>query len=139
MLQYPYLERFSSKSVDWYKAKDFCQNQKARLVEIKSKEENEAIADALRENGFSTKKIHFWIGVRDIGNGIHWRVKDQWRLDSNMRKARLKKQQNNLFNSQCKGKVDSIFPFFSFHSHLLLLFVVPFSIFNMNTSLNINF
>ena len=88
MLQYPYLERFSSKSVDWYKAKDFCQNQKARLVEIKSKEENEAVADALRENGFSTKKIHFWIGVRDIGNGIHWRVKDQWRLDSNMRKAR---------------------------------------------------
>ena len=85
----PYLERFSSKSVDWYKAKDFCQNQKARLVEIKSKEENEAIADALRENGFSTKKIHFWIGVRDIGNGIHWRVKDQWRLDSNMRKARF--------------------------------------------------
>ena len=82
------LGRFSSKSVDWYQAKAFCQSQKARLVEIESKEENEAIADALKDNGFSTKKIHFWIGVRDIGNGIHWRVKDQWRLDSNMRKAR---------------------------------------------------
>ena len=54
-----------------------------------SKEENEVIAGAIKENGFSTKKIHFWIGVRDIGNGIHWRVEDQWRLDSNMRKARL--------------------------------------------------
>ena len=60
----------------------------AQLVEIESKEENEVIAGALRENGFSTKKIHFWIGVRDIGNGIHWRVEGEWRLDSNMRKAR---------------------------------------------------
>ena len=58
-------------------------------MEIESKEENEVIAGAIKENGLSTKKIHFWIGVRDIGNGIHWRVEDEWRLDSNMRKARL--------------------------------------------------
>ena len=50
----------------------------------------------------------------------------------------MKKQQNYLFNSQCNGKVDSMFSFFSCHSHLILLFVVPFSIFNLNTSLNIH-
>ena len=57
-------------------------------MEIESKEENEVIAGAIKENGLSTKKIHFWIGVRDIGNGIHWRVEDEWILDPNMRKAR---------------------------------------------------
>ena len=71
----------------WYEANEFCQFLNGQLVEIGSQEENEAIADAIRDEGHSTKEIHYWMGLRDRGSGLHWRVADHWRLESNGKKA----------------------------------------------------
>ena len=80
--------RFSDNSTTWYEANEFCQTLNGQLVEIGGREENEAIAGAIREEGHSTKEIHFWMGLRDRGSGLHWRVADHWRLESSGKKAR---------------------------------------------------
>ena len=34
------------------------------------------------DNHNNQSQVHFWIGLRDRANGLHWRVADHWRFES---------------------------------------------------------
>ena len=59
----------------WFVAKDHCEREGGKLVEIDSEEENTALVEEINKRKY--KKMHFWIGLTSRGK------KDDWRLASN--------------------------------------------------------
>ena len=57
--------RFKDRPVRWAKAKEYCQDLGAKLVEIDSPQENEAIVDEIKKHSWSKEKKQFWMGLTD--------------------------------------------------------------------------
>ena len=56
-------------------AKKFCEEEQgvpARLVEIDSAEENNAIIAEIKRRDFVSRKINFWLGITDRQSEGHW-------------------------------------------------------------------
>ena len=51
--------------MSWTKAKEFCQDLGAKLVEIDSAEENKAIVDEIKKHSWSKYSKQFWMGPTD--------------------------------------------------------------------------
>ena len=49
----------------WSKAKEYCQDLGAKLVEIESAEENEAIVEEIKKHSWSKELKQFWMGLTD--------------------------------------------------------------------------
>ena len=62
-------------SMTWFEAKDHCEREGGKLVEIDSKEENNALAEEINMKGY--KDIGFWIGLTDL------KSEGDWKLESN--------------------------------------------------------
>ena len=50
----------------WAKAKEFCQDLGAKLVEIDSVQENKAIVDEIKKHSWSKEGKQFWMGLTVI-------------------------------------------------------------------------
>jgi len=50
----------------WAKAREFCQDLGAKLVEIDSVQENKAIVDEIKKHSWSKEGKQFWMGLTDI-------------------------------------------------------------------------
>merc|ERR1711974_51507 len=57
--------RFKDRPVRWAKAKEYCQDLGAKLVEIDSPQENEVIVDEIKKHSWSKEKKQFWMGLTD--------------------------------------------------------------------------
>ena len=51
--------------MNWYEARNYCQDLSAGLLEIDSVEENRAILDEINLRGYHTQKKQFWLGLTD--------------------------------------------------------------------------
>ena len=49
----------------WSKAKEYCLDLGAKLVEIESAEENEAIVEEIKKHSWSKELKQFWMGLTD--------------------------------------------------------------------------
>jgi len=56
----------------WYTARKYCQDLGAKLVEIDSFEENQAILDEINEKGYHRQKKQFWLGLTDRREEGEW-------------------------------------------------------------------
>ena len=70
--------------MSWYGARKYCQDLGAKLVEIDSFEENQAILDEINEKGFHRQKKQFWLGLTDR------RQEGKWVLESTLEEAAFK-------------------------------------------------
>ena len=66
MLVYYQFYRFKDSPMRWVKAKEYCHRLGAKLVEIDSPEENEAIVDEIKKHSWSKEKKQFWMGLTDF-------------------------------------------------------------------------
>ena len=66
MLVYYQFYRFEDHPMRWVKAKEFCHLLGAKLVEIDSPEENEAIVDEIKKHSWSKDKKQFWMGLTEF-------------------------------------------------------------------------
>ena len=57
----------------WFKAKDHCDSEGGKLVEIDSKEENTALVEEIKRE-YNERKMHFWIGLTSRGKENDWRL-----------------------------------------------------------------
>ena len=52
--------------MSWFAAKEHCEGEGGKLVEIDSKEENLALE--INKRGYVDRNMHFWIGLTDLKN-----------------------------------------------------------------------
>ena len=52
----------------WFEAKDHCEKEGGKLVEIDSAEENTALVEEINRRGYTNSKMHFWKQIRTGGN-----------------------------------------------------------------------
>ena len=53
-------------------AQKFCRAALSQLVEVNSREENEAIKAEINRRGFRSRKVEFWMGVTDRQSEGNW-------------------------------------------------------------------
>ena len=53
-------------------AQKFCQAALSQLVEVNSREENEAIMAEINRRDFRSRKVEFWMGVTDRHSEGNW-------------------------------------------------------------------
>ncbi|XP_001647954.2 C-type lectin 37Da [Aedes aegypti] len=53
---------------NWFKANEFCNSLKMRLVAIRSQEDNDAVARYVRTTSKFTDNCSFWIGASDLAD-----------------------------------------------------------------------
>ena len=53
-------------------AQKFCRAALSQLVEVNSREENEAIKAEINRRGFRSRKVEFWMGVTDRHSEGNW-------------------------------------------------------------------
>ena len=53
-------------------AQKFCQAALSQLVEVNSREENEAIKAEINRRGFRSRKVEFWMGITDRHSEGNW-------------------------------------------------------------------
>ena len=70
--------------MNWYKARRYCKGMGAKLVEIDSAEENQAIIDEINARGFPRQKKQFWLGLTDR------RREGQWVYESTRKEPKFK-------------------------------------------------
>ena len=58
--------------MNWFKAKDHCEAEGGKLVEIDSPEENAALAEEIENRGLTDR--NFWIGLTDRASEGDWRL-----------------------------------------------------------------
>ena len=59
----------------WAKAREFCQDLGAKLVEIDSFEENEAIVDEIKKHSWSKDNKQFWMGLTEFFLKFNQKIK----------------------------------------------------------------
>ena len=64
--------------MNWYEARNYCQDLSAGLLEIDSVEENRAILDEINLRGYHTQKKQFWLGLTDR------RIEGKWVYESSL-------------------------------------------------------
>jgi len=64
--------RFNEQAMTWSEAQQFCNNTQAKLVEIDSAEENLAILEEIKKQGYKGKKMEFWLGLTDLEKEGDW-------------------------------------------------------------------
>jgi len=69
-------------SMSWFAAKDHCEGEGGKLVEIDSEEENTALVEEINKRGYADRKMHFWIGLTEMTE-----VEGEWRLPSSLRQS----------------------------------------------------
>ena len=70
--------------MSWFKARKYCQDLGAKLVEIDSFEENQAILDEITDKGYNRQKKQFWLGLTDR------RQESQWVFESTLEEPGFK-------------------------------------------------
>ena len=58
----------------WFEAKDHCEGEGGKLMEIDSEEENTALAEEINRRGYTDKNMNFWIGLTDARHEGDWRL-----------------------------------------------------------------
>ena len=58
--------------MEWDRARKYCQDLGAQLVEIDSSEENKAIIKEIERRGFHAQKKQFWLGLTDRRTEGKW-------------------------------------------------------------------
>ena len=54
--------------MSWFAAKEHCEGEGGKLVEIDSEEENLALVEEINKRGYVDRNMHFWIGLTDLKN-----------------------------------------------------------------------
>ena len=60
--------------MSWFAAKEHCEGEGGKLVEIDSEEENTALVDEINRRGFTDRNMNFWIGLNDLVKEGDWRL-----------------------------------------------------------------
>ena len=95
--------------MSWFNAKDHCEGNGGKLVEIDSEEENTALVEEINRKGYKSRNMNFWIGLTDK------RSEGDWILASNDLKPSFLKwadgEPRNLSDTDCAvlrvGPIDS--------------------------------
>ena len=75
MLVYYQFYRFKDRPMRWVKAKEYCHRLGAKLVEIDSPEENEAIVDEIKKHSWSKDNKQFWMGLTEFFLKFNQKIK----------------------------------------------------------------
>ena len=68
--------------MSWFAAKEHCEGEGGKLVEIDSEEENSALVDEINKRGYADRKMNFWIGLNE-----QTEIEGEWRLASSLRQS----------------------------------------------------
>ena len=79
-------------------AREVCEGYQAHLVEINTREENEAIKAEIDRRGFKARKIEFWLGITDRQS------EGDWVLESNGERIPFSDWDESEPNDKGKGE-----------------------------------